>query len=93
MKHEYFKEALNSFLFGLAILIIAVILNNPFKKKKIKQNLSFGLEQKDKLEYISDGLRSNNSIRLIRLKSIYLFATIFIIASIFYLILGIIEYF
>ncbi|TGN29288.1 hypothetical protein [Empedobacter tilapiae] len=90
MEHEYFKNALDLFLFGLGVLIIAIILNTPFKKKKVKQNLSFGLEQKDKLEYINDGLRIINTTRL---KSIYLFATVFIIASIIYLILGIIEYF
>ncbi|MGV0832991.1 hypothetical protein ACTS9D_12355 [Empedobacter brevis] len=90
MENEYLEKALDLFLFGLGTLIIAIILNNPLRKKKVKQNLSFGLEHKDKLEYINDGFRIINTGRL---KSIYLFAAVFIIASIIYLILGIIEYF
>lgn len=78
------------FLFGLIILIVAYILNNPFKKREVKSNLSFGLEQKNKMDYINDTFKTLNTARL---KSIYLFAAIFIIASIVFLILGIIEYF
>ncbi|MEG0696438.1 hypothetical protein [Algoriella sp.] len=42
------------------------------------------------MDYINDTFKTLNTARL---KSIYLFAAIFIIASIVFLILGIIEYF
>lgn len=87
---EYFEKALDTFSFGTIILIIALILNNPFKKKPLKPNLSFGLEQKNKMEYLNDAYKIINTGRL---KVMYLFAAMFIIASIIYLILGIIEYF
>ena len=50
-------------------MIVAYILNNPFKKREVKSNLSFGLEQKNKMDYINDAFKTLNTAKL---KSIYL---------------------
>ncbi|QHC84002.1 hypothetical protein AS589_03940 [Empedobacter brevis] len=90
MEHEYFKNALYLFLFGLGTFIFSILFHNPFKKKKINPDFRFGLEQKEKLEYSNEQLRRINETRI---KGLYIIGIIFIISSIVYLILGIIEYF
>lgn len=54
MEHEYFKNALDLFLFGLGTFIFSILFHNPFKKKKIDPDFRFGLEKKERLEYSNE---------------------------------------
>ncbi|WP_291121296.1 hypothetical protein [Empedobacter sp. UBA7248] len=90
MENEYFKNALDLFLFGLGTFIFSILFHNPFKKKEINPDFRFGLEEKERLEYSNEQLRRINNTRI---KGIYIIGFLLIISSIIYLILGIIEYF